>query len=82
LFYRQRENFKQHTQHIHNHATDSQQHLKQIKFTEQNWEDLTRMRIEPNPYKGMTPPSTQNLGFMGLLSYMLLNFLIATQCGT
>jgi len=27
----------------------------------QNRRDLTRMRIEPNPHKGMTPPSTQNL---------------------
>jgi len=33
----------------------------------------------------MTPPSTQNLKgirFVGILSYMLLNFLISTQCET
>jgi len=36
--------------------------------------DLTRMRTEPNPYKRMTPPSTQNLKALGLkvvsFSYM------------
>ena len=26
-----------------------------------NREDLTRMRIEPNPYKGMTPPQPKTL---------------------
>jgi len=28
--------------------------------------DLTRMRTEPNPYKRITPPSTQNLKALGL----------------
>jgi len=42
------------------------------------------MKHKPDPHKKLTPPSTQNLGigFVGLLSYMLLNFLVSTQCGT
>jgi len=42
------------------------------------------MRQEGQTHKGMTPPSTQNLKAigLGLLSYMLLKFLIPTQCGT
>jgi len=34
--------------------------------------DLTRMRQEPNPYKGMTPPSTQNLKALGLWVFFLI----------
>jgi len=41
----------------------------------QNWADLTRMKTEPNPYKEMTPSLTQNLKALGILFYMLLNFL-------
>jgi len=38
----------------------------------QNWGDLTRMRTEPNPHKGMTPPSTQNLKALGLWVFFLI----------
>ena len=34
--------------------------------------DLTRTRIEPNPHKGMTPPSTQNLKTLGLRVFFLI----------
>jgi len=30
------------------------------------------MRIEPNPHKGMTPPSTQNLKELGLWVFFLI----------
>ena len=32
----------------------------------------TRMRQEPNPYKGMTPPSIQNLKALGLWVFFLI----------
>jgi len=32
----------------------------------------TRMRNESNPYKGMTPPSTQNLNALGLWVFFLI----------
>jgi len=38
----------------------------------QNRGDLTRMRTEPNPYKGMTPLSTQNLKALGLWVFFLI----------
>jgi len=34
--------------------------------------DQTRMRQEFNPYKGMTPPSTQNLKALGLWVFFLI----------
>jgi len=37
----------------------------------ETWGDLTRMRIEPI-YKGMTPPSTQNLKALGLWVLFLI----------
>jgi len=44
---------------------------------------LNKNETRANPHKGMTPPSTQNLKTLGLwVSYMLLNFLIFTQCKT
>jgi len=30
------------------------------------------MRTEPNPYKGMTPPSTQNLKALGFRIFFLI----------
>jgi len=35
-------------------------------------EYLTRMRTELNPYKGMTPPSNQNLKTLGLRVFFLI----------
>ena len=38
----------------------------------QNRKDLTRMRIEPNSHKEITPPSTQNLKALGLWVFFLI----------
>ena len=54
--------------------------IQYITFCWENWGekhrgDQTRMRTESNLYKGMTPPSTQNLKTLGLWVFFLIYYL-------